>query len=74
MINLNVARDFHLYRQRLAENPDAKSYWFSSGPRGATHLVQYHNTGTEIFGAVFAQPGNDPCRDFRAYLPKIELN
>ena len=72
MINLNVARDFHLYQNRLAENPDAVSYFFRLPE--SPQMIQYHNTGREIFGAVFALPANNPCRDFRAYLPKVELN
>jgi hypothetical protein len=75
MINLNVARDFSRYQQRLLENPDAVGYCLPSGvPSSVMHIVQYHNTGKEIFGAIFVAPGNDPCRDFRAYLPKVELN
>lgn len=75
MININLERDYRLYRQRLTENPRAVSYCFAAGTRGAeTYEVRYHNTGREIFGAVFAAPALDPRWDFRAYLPKVDRN
>lgn len=76
MINLNVARDFHLYTKKLTENPDAvpfpkKDMGLMAGTTKAPmmYVVQYYHTGKEVFGAVFAMPANDARRDFRAYLP-----
>ena len=82
MINLNVARDFHLYKEQLGKDPDAvpfpkKDMGLMAGTAEAPmYVVQYcHTNKNEVFGAVFALPANDVRRDFRAYLPpKFERN
>lgn len=65
MIRRDICREFALYQRRLAQNPEVISYYFNLPPL----LYQYHNTGSELFGAIY-----DQCRNFRAYLPKIEPN
>lgn len=73
MINLDVARQFHLYQQRLARTAQHVDYFFDLP--NSPYLYQYHNDGKGVFGAVFKRDRNfNPCRDFRAYLPKVACN
>jgi hypothetical protein len=73
MINLDVGRQFYLYQRRLTETPNRVDYFLDLP--NSPHLYQYHSDGKRTFGAVFNKGGDfNPCRDFRAYLPKVELN
>lgn len=67
MIRRDACREFALYQARLTKDPPVISYYFNLPD--SPHIYQYHNTGKELFAAIF-----DKCNSFRAYIPKVELN
>lgn len=66
MINLNICREFYLYQKRLAQR-ETLSY-FVDIPC-SPYMMQYHNDGREIFGALY-----DKRKNFQQYIPKVDPN
>ena len=67
MINLDICREWALYKRRIADTPQRISYFFDFPCSPFTY--QYHSANGKLFGAVVDKKGN-----FLSYIQKVEFN
>lgn len=66
MINIDINRERHLYRMRIAAK-ETTAYYFDI-PQ-SPFVYQFHNDGKNLFGSIA-----DKCGNMLQYVPKWDLN